>query len=59
MGYIRSNEEYYESLGHSSERAKELSKMDECSVVMDYGYCNPIKAKLAVEEEEKILKNIS
>jgi hypothetical protein len=52
MGYIRSNEDYYESLGFSPLEAKVQAEMDKRGV--DYGVCNPIKAKLAAEEEAEI-----
>jgi hypothetical protein len=56
MGYIRSNEEYYESLGYSSKEAKIQAKLDESKI--DHGFCNPIKAKLAAEEEERIRREL-
>lgn len=52
MGYIRSNEDYYKSLGFSKIQV-ELDKRN-----IDYGFCNPIKAKLAAEEEEEIRENL-
>jgi len=54
MGYIRDNEDYYVSTGMSPESAREQVAIDEAGI--DYGYCNPIKAKLAAEEEEELLK---
>jgi hypothetical protein len=56
MGYIRSNEEYYESLGYSSKEAKVRVELDKHHI--DYGVCNPIKAKLAAEEEDKIRRSL-
>lgn len=56
MGYIRSNEDYYNSLGFSPLEAKVQVEMDKRSV--DIGYCNPIKAKLAAEEEAEIRANL-
>ncbi len=54
MGYIRDDEDYYRSLGYSDERiAIELATSH-----IDYGYCNPIKAKLADEEEKEIVKKL-
>lgn len=55
MGYIRSNEDYYESLGFSPLEAKVQVEMDKRGV--DYGVCNSIKAKLAAEEEGEIRGN--
>lgn len=52
MGYIRDNEDYYVSLGYSPSEAKKQVEKDKRTQNIDYGYCNPIKAKLASEEEE-------
>ena len=52
MGYIRDNEDYYVSLGYSPSEAKVQASLDEAGV--DYGFCNPIKAKNAAEEEDEI-----
>lgn len=54
MGYIRDDEDYYISLGYSSEKAAIMAATDH----LDYGYCNPIKAKLADEEEKEIIKKL-
>lgn len=56
MGYIRSNEDYYESLGYSPLEAKVQAEMDKRGV--DYGVCNPVKAKMAAEEEAEIRANL-
>ncbi len=56
MGYIRSNEDYYQSLGYSPKEAKIQAELDKRKI--DYGYCNPIKAKLAAEEEEEVRRNV-
>lgn len=52
MGYIRSNEDYYESLGCSPTEARVQVAIDKKGV--DYGYCNPRKAKEAAKEEAAI-----
>jgi hypothetical protein len=56
MGYIRTNEDYYISCGYSPREAEIKSKMDEQGV--DYGYCNPMKAKIADEQEKKIRQEL-
>ncbi|MGD9725929.1 MAG: hypothetical protein AB7L09_03255 [Nitrospira sp.] len=56
MGYIRDNEDYYVSIGYSAERARIQAAIDERNI--DYGVCNPIKAKLAAEEEADVIKEI-
>jgi len=56
MGYIRSNEDYYESLGFSHKEARVRVALDKANI--DYGYCNPLKAKFAHEEEQEIRKRI-
>ena len=56
MGYIRSNEDYYESLGYSPEEAEVQAEMDRRGV--DHGFCNPIKSKLADEEEEDVRQEL-
>ncbi len=56
MGYIRSNEDYYRSLGMGDKEIKVQMALDKAKI--DYGYCNPIKAKLAHEEEQEIRKRI-
>jgi hypothetical protein len=52
MGYIRSDEDYYISLGMSPKKAAVQAELDRRGV--DYGYCNPIKAKLAAEVEAEV-----
>jgi hypothetical protein len=52
MGYIRTNEDYYASLGMSPERAALEVELDKARI--DYGVCNPRKAKLAAEQEAEI-----
>lgn len=56
MGYIRSNEDYYASMGYSHDRAREQCAIDDANI--DYGYCNPIKAKQAYEDEQEIKKRV-
>lgn len=55
MAYIRDNEDYYVSQGMSPSEARIQDAVDRANI--DYGYCNPIKAKLASEDEEEIRKN--
>jgi len=52
MAYIRSNEDYYASLGMSSTEAAVQAELDRHGV--DYGYCNSRKAKEAAEIEAEI-----
>ena len=54
MAYIRSNEDYYMSQGCTPSEAKLKDALDRANI--DHGYCNPIKAKLAAEEEAEIKK---
>ena len=56
MAYIRDNEDYYRSLGHSAKTAKVWAEMDRRGV--DYGVCNPIKTKHAAEEEAEIRREL-
>lgn len=56
MGYIRSDEDYYVSTGMSPERASQQVELDKHNI--DYGYCNPQKAKSAAEQEREILKKL-
>ncbi len=56
MGYIRSNEEYYESLGYSVKEAEIQAELDRHNI--DYGFCNPRKAKEVAEQEVEIRKDI-
>jgi hypothetical protein len=52
MGYIRSNSDYYISCGRSSKEASIQDAIDKRG--LDHGFCNPIKAKIADEEEKEI-----
>ena len=55
MGYIRSNEDYYISEGMSPDNAKLQVEMDRLGAnSIDYGYCNPRKAKIAQEDEDAL-----
>jgi transcriptional regulator of nitric oxide reductase len=56
MGYIRSNEDYYQSLGYSNQEIKRRIAYDEAGI--DHGVCNPIKSKIADEEEREIDKQL-
>jgi hypothetical protein len=56
MGYIRDNEDYYVSMGYSPDRAREQCAIDDANI--DYGYCNPIKAKQAAEDEQEIRERV-
>jgi len=52
MGYIRNNEDYYVSQGFSPKQASIQTKIDNCHI--DYGFCNPNKAKEAAKVEKEI-----
>lgn len=52
MGYIRSDEDYYASLGMGVREARVQVAIDKAGI--DYGYCNPRKAKEAAELEAEI-----
>lgn len=56
MGYIRSNEDYFQSIGMSPAKARREAKIYESGALdrIDYGFCNPRKAKQAAEEEAEI-----
>jgi hypothetical protein len=55
MGYIRSNEDYYESMGYSPCEARIQARMFEMGADdIDYGFCNRRKAREAEEEERSI-----
>jgi hypothetical protein len=56
MAYIRSNEDYDRSIGLSAKESRVQSEMNRRRV--DYGVCNPIKAKIAAEEEDEIRAEI-
>lgn len=57
MGYIRDNEDWYYAMGYSASEAKIRAKLDQRN--LDYGFCNPIKAKLAAEEEDEVRKELA
>ena len=59
MGYIRSNPDWYENQGMSPSEAERQVKKDKMTESIDYGFCNPIKAKFASEEEDEIERSIS
>lgn len=58
MSYIRSNEDYFESLGMSPAEARREARIFDSGALdhIDHGYCNPRKAKQAAEEEAEIRK---
>lgn len=56
MPYIRTNEDYYASLGMSPKAVLIAEALDE--VKIDYGFCNPRKAREAAELEEEIRKKV-
>lgn len=57
MGYIRSNEDYYIAQGMTPRQAEIQCEMDRLGADrIDHGYCNPIKAKLAADEEDCLRK---
>jgi hypothetical protein len=58
MGYIRDNEDYYRSQGMDSRSARRQVRRDELSSGVDHGVCNPIKSKIADEEERAIEKQL-
>lgn len=55
MGYIRSNEDYYCSLGYHPRQAEIQVKLDKEN--LDRGFCNPIKNKIVDEIEKEIIEN--
>jgi hypothetical protein len=55
MGYIRDDFDYYIASGMSYDSAKRQVARDNRGYnKIDYGYCNPIKSKIADEEEKEI-----
>lgn len=52
MGIIRTNEDWDQAMGISSIESKIQKRLEAEGI--DYGYCNPIKAKRASELEEEI-----
>jgi len=52
MGYIRDNVDAFIDEGYSPEEAEVQARLLEEDI--DYGFCNPIKAKLAHEDEQRI-----
>lgn len=56
MPYIRTNEDYYESLGMSPIEAVVQAELDRRG--LDSGYCNPIKEKIMQEEAEEIKRKL-
>ena len=56
MGYIRSNEDYYRHQGLSEKEVKVQIALDKAR--LDYGTCNPLKAKRAAEAEEEIRRKV-
>jgi len=57
MAYVRSNEDWYRSQGYSTREARVQVEMDRRGV--DYGVCNPIKAKIAAEEEAELRRELN
>jgi hypothetical protein len=57
VAYIRSNEDWYRSMGISPFEVKVQDELDRRGV--DYGVCNPIKAKRAAEVEEEIRRELT
>jgi len=55
MGYIRSNEDYYCSLGYHPTEAQIQVKLDKEN--LNPGFCNPIKNRLIDEIEKEIIEN--
>jgi hypothetical protein len=58
MGYIRSDEDWYIANGMSQSEAAKQVRRDELSRDIDYGVCNPRKAKQAAEDEAKIERQL-
>ena len=56
MGYIRSNEDYYESCGMSPANARRQVLKDKLMGNADPGVCNPGKAKEYAEKEDEVDK---
>ena len=56
MGYIRSNEDWDRAMGISPHEARVQAALDKRGV--DYGVCNPIKAKFAAGVEEEIRREL-
>lgn len=54
MAYIKSDEDYNQSLGISPKEAKIQKELDRRNI--DYGYCNPRKARWAQKIEDEIRK---
>lgn len=53
MNYIRTNGDYYRSLGESPERAQLLGHLADQGEQFDEGYCNPIKLRAAQEQLDR------
>lgn len=56
MPYIRSDEDYYASLGMSEKESRVQVRLDREGV--DYGVCNPRKAREAAEREAEIRREV-
>jgi hypothetical protein len=56
MGYIRSNEDWYRSMGYSDKEIKVQKELERRGV--DYGYCNPRKVKRAAEVEAEVRREL-
>lgn len=56
MAYIRSNEDWYAAMGYSAHEAKVQAELDKRGI--DYGVCNPLKAKHAAKEEAEIRREL-
>ncbi len=49
MAYIRSNEDYYRSLGYGPETAEAMGRAADAGESLDEGFCNPMKQRFADE----------
>ena len=56
MGYIRSNEDYFRSIGYSAEEARVEAAAVDRGIDIDEGYCNPIKLK-AAEDIRSVIRD--
>ncbi len=58
MGYIRTNEDYYRSLGYSPEAARIEGALADAGIDTDEGVCNPIKLKNAEDQRQEMAEKI-
>lgn len=54
MGYIRSNQDWYENQGISPAAAARQVRKDQLMGSVDHGYCNPHKAREADDHERRV-----